>query len=282
MREENRYTIYPNICSLRTTPSEDFEYLPRSYKELSNLVLALVSYGRVYGPKATIADVTESDWKMAQRVKVLILSDNRLLRESLGRILSKRADLEVTSSSGECADPCEEAIRSGAEVLVVDSPRYLSSTKTLPKGQNNSGNSLKILLVAMEEDERLFLRAVRTGVLGFIPKEASALDVVGAVRSVARGEAICPPRLCKFLFDFVAAQTIVFPDSRARLRLGLTRREQQLIPMIGRGLTNKEIANQLNLSEQTIKNHVHRILHKVGVENRLSILGVSNSWDLQN
>jgi DNA-binding NarL/FixJ family response regulator len=216
------------------------------------------------------------------RMKVLILSDNRLLRESLGRILSKRADLEVVLSPGGSSDLREEAMRSEAEVLVVDSPRYLSSISCCPKGQNGSGNSLKILLVAMEEDERLFLRSVRAGVLGFIPKEASALDVVAAVRSVARGEAVCPPRLCKFLFDFVAAQTVVFPDSRARLRLGLTRREQQLIPMIGRGLTNKEIASQLNLSEQTIKNHVHRILHKVGVENRLSILGASNSWDLQN
>ncbi len=58
----------------------------------------------------------------------------------------------------------------------------------------------------MEEDERLFLQSIRAGVLGFVPKEGSALDVVAAVRSLARGEAVCPPRLCKFLFDFVAAQ----------------------------------------------------------------------------
>jgi DNA-binding NarL/FixJ family response regulator len=55
------------------------------------------------------------------------------------------------------------------------------------------------------------------------------------------------------------------------LNLGLTRREQELVPLIDRGLTNKEIANHLHLSEQTIKNHVHRILHKVGAENRLSV-----------
>lgn len=219
---------------------------------------------------------------MSHRFKVLILSDNRLLRESLGRILSKRADLEVALSPGESGDLCEEAVRTEAEVLVVDSRRYLSSITSSSREQSNSWNSLKILLVAMDEDERLFLRAVRAGILGFVHKEASALDVVSAVRSVARGEAVCPPRLCRFLFDFVAAQTVVFPDSRAKLRLGLTRREQQLIPMIGRGLTNKEIAFQLNLSEQTIKNHVHRILHKVGVENRLGILGASSSLDLQN
>ncbi|MFZ0213898.1 MAG: response regulator transcription factor [Candidatus Acidiferrales bacterium] len=190
--------------------------------------------------------------------------------------------MEIASSQGASAKPYEEAKGSGADVLVLDSPLYLFSNACWPKAQDNQGTSLKILLVAMEEDERLFLRAIRAGVLGFIPKDASALDVVAAVRAVARGEAVCPPRLCKFLFDFVAAQAVEFPNSCVKLRLGLTRREQQLIPMIGRGLTNKEIASHLNLSEQTVKNHVHRILHKVGVENRLSILGASNSWDLLN
>ena len=61
------------------------------------------------------------------------------------------------------------------------------------------------------------------------------------------------------------------PNSRKRVKWGLTRREQELIPLIGRGLSNKEIANFLNLSEQTIKNHIHRILRKVGVPDRLSV-----------
>jgi two-component system, NarL family, response regulator DevR len=210
---------------------------------------------------------------MNQKVKVFIVSENRLIRESLGRILSKRNDLEVSSSQGSSANAIEQAITSGAEVLILDSPDCLFLGNGGGKAHADSGFPVKILLVCMEEDERLFLRAVRAGVLGFIAKEASALDVGAAVRSVGRGEAVCPARLCKFLFDFVAAQAVELPNSCVKVRLGLTRREQQLIPMIGRGLTNKEIASQLNLSEQTIKNHVHRILHKVGVENRLGILG---------
>jgi DNA-binding NarL/FixJ family response regulator len=208
---------------------------------------------------------------MNQKVKVFIASDNRLVRESLSRILSKRNDLEVSSSQGSTANALEHAMASGAEVLILDSPDCLFSQKQCEKPEE-AGLPMKVLLVCMEEDERLFLRAIRAGVLGFIPKEASALDVVGAVRSLARGEAVCPARLCKFLFDFVAAQAVELPNSCVKVRLGLTRREQQLIPMIGQGLTNKEIAGQLNLSEQTIKNHVHRILHKVGVENRLGII----------
>jgi DNA-binding NarL/FixJ family response regulator len=210
---------------------------------------------------------------MDQRVRVFIVSENRLVRESLSRILSKRGDLEVASVQGVSVNPREQAVLCGAEVLILDSPDCLFSESECEKTQEEQRLAVKTLLVSMEEDEQLFLRAVRAGVLGFIPKEASALDVVAAVRSLARGEAVCPARLCKFLFDYVAAQGAGLTNRYGKVSLGLTRREQQLIPMIGRGLTNKEIANQLNLSEQTVKNHVHRILHKVGVENRLGILG---------
>lgn len=210
---------------------------------------------------------------MNHKVRVFIVSENRLVRESLSRVLSKRNDLEVFSSQESDVNALEHAIKAGAEVLILDTPDCLFVQRDCEKSQDDAGLPIKVLLVCMEEDERLFLRAIRAGVLGFIPKEASALDVVAAVRSLARGEAACPARLCKFLFDFVASQAVELPNGCAKVRLGLTRREQQLIPMIGRGLTNKEIASQLNLSEQTIKNHVHRILHKVGVENRLGILG---------
>lgn len=209
---------------------------------------------------------------MAQKVSVCILSDNRLFRESLGRILSKRGDLDISTSVGVSEVALAEIARSTVDVVVLDSLDFLILSAEILKTQRDSREGLKVLLVAMEEDEQLFLRGVRAGALGFVPKDASALEVVAAVRCVAGGEAVCPARFCKFLFDFVANQPVEFSKSCAKLQLGLTRREQQLVPMIGRGLTNKEIAKELNLSEQTIKNHVHRILHKVGVENRLGIV----------
>jgi DNA-binding NarL/FixJ family response regulator len=86
---------------------------------------------------------------------------------------------------------------------------------------------------------------------------------------VARDEAVCPPSLCRVLFDQVAAPQLEAPCLQARHPFGLTRREQQLVEMMGRGLTNKEIAMQLNLSDQTVKNHVHRVLQKVGAGDRL-------------
>jgi DNA-binding NarL/FixJ family response regulator len=94
------------------------------------------------------------------------------------------------------------------------------------------------------------------------------------VRSAATDEAVCPPRLCLALFECIARQWAQIPRFNGKHTFGLTRREQQLVEMIGGGLTNKEIANELNLSDQTVKNHIHRILKKLGVSDRLSAVEV--------
>ncbi|HEV2224914.1 MAG TPA: response regulator transcription factor [Candidatus Acidoferrales bacterium] len=208
---------------------------------------------------------------MDRSAKVYILSDNRLFRESLARICSKKSDIEVISTRQLGLDVLEEVFNSNADILLLDSAAFLVSAAGHFARQRVGGRCTKILLVGMEDDGMLFLQSVRCGVSGYIPKEASAMDVVAAVRSVAQGEAVCSPRLCKFLFDIVARQSAEAPRRLMTLDLGLTRREQELIPLIDKGLTNKEIASQLYLSEQTIKNHVHRILRKVGVVNRLSV-----------
>src|SRR5207248_11649832 len=114
---------------------------------------------------------------------------------------------------------------------------------------------LKVVMVGMEANRATFLRAVRDGVVGYVLKDASAVEVAAAVRSVAGDEAVCPPTLCLNLFRHLATQRSQAPNFHFKHNLGLTRREQQLVQMIGRGLTNKEIASQLNLSEQTVKNH---------------------------
>jgi two-component system, NarL family, response regulator DevR len=127
-------------------------------------------------------------------------------------------------------------------------------------------------MIGMEVDKGTFLRTIREGVVGYVLKEASALEVVAAIRSVANGEAICPPTLCMTLFKYVSSQWAQVPNVQIKRDLALTRREQQLLQMLGLGLTNKEIAAQLFLSEQTVKNHVHRILRKVGVSDRMEVV----------
>jgi DNA-binding NarL/FixJ family response regulator len=131
--------------------------------------------------------------------------------------------------------------------------------------------NVKVLMIGMDPNESTFLTAVRAGVSGYLLNDASAMEVIAAIRAVSRGEAVCPPLLCSALFRIVAKGEAFIP-SVEKMRLRLTRRQQELVPMIARGLTNKEIASHLNLSEQTIKNHIHRILRKVGANDRFEVV----------
>jgi DNA-binding NarL/FixJ family response regulator len=131
------------------------------------------------------------------------------------------------------------------------------------------------LAIGMDEIEATFLKAIRAGATGYLLREASALEVMGAIRAVSQGEAICPPRLCRALFKIAAQAEQFIPTIRVRMNLGLTRRQQELVPLIARGLTNKEIASRLNLSEQTIKNHIHRMLRKVGADGRAEVVEIA-------
>jgi DNA-binding NarL/FixJ family response regulator len=203
---------------------------------------------------------------------VFLLAQNRLLREALAKILGKKCDIAVVGSCVFSTTSLDEVTKAAPDVLVMDSfvvgaaeLSFLHEVKALLP-------DVKVILIGMDPNEQIFLQSVREGVLGYVLEDASAIEVVNTVRSVANGEAVCPPKLCAALFRYVARQKNCVPNYRVRLNLGLTNREQQLVLLIGRGLTNKEIANQLQLAEQTVRNHVHRMLRKVGASDRYAVV----------
>jgi two-component system, NarL family, response regulator DevR len=140
--------------------------------------------------------------------------------------------------------------------------------------------AIRVVMVGMEAEEAVFLRVVQAGAVGYILKDASALEVARTIRAVATGEAVCPGALSVVLFQWVARHKSAAPSWHLKTSLGLSRREQELVGLIQQGLTNKEIASRLNLSEQTVKNHVHRMLRKVGAQDRLSIVEVCRNEGL--
>jgi DNA-binding NarL/FixJ family response regulator len=213
-----------------------------------------------------MSDVVES-------VQVFILAENRLLREALTRILGKKNDIRVVGASAFSPDVVEQISSAAPDVLLSDSAAVALSDLRLVSEVRAAIPGLKVVMIGMDADREIFLRAVRDGIVGFVLKDASAMEVATAVRSVANNEAVCPPGLCLTLFESVASRNN--PASFViRHNLGLTRREQQLVQMISHGLTNKEIASQLSLSEQTVKNHIHRMLRKLGATDRLGAVEI--------
>lgn len=208
------------------------------------------------------------------RIKVLLLVGNHLLCKSLGRIIQQKPDILVIRQSAELSDIALLIAKLESDVVLLDSVGASALSRQCIGRMQDLNPSTQILMIGMDADESAFLRAVRAGASGYLLHEASAADVVAAIRAVARREAVCPPQFCRALFDVVAGVRGFTPRIR-KMGPRLTRRQQELLPMVARGLTNKEIASHLNLSEQTIKNHIHRMLRRMGANDRLEAIEIA-------
>jgi len=136
---------------------------------------------------------------------------------------------------------------------------------------------IKTLIIDMDADEATFLDAIRAGAIGFLLRDCSTADVLAAVRALARNEAYCPPQFCLQLLNYVARERFPLPSIQVKQETGLTLRQQQIVPLIAKGMTNKEIAAHLNLSEQTVKNHVHSMLQRTGAKDRLTVVDMARN-----
>ena len=205
---------------------------------------------------------------------VFLLAENRLLREALAKILEKKADVAVVGACGFSASGLEQIAEADPDVLVIDSYAGTASQLHSAVDAKQMLRNLKIVMIGMEPDERKFLQAIRQGAMGYVLQNSSTVEIVSAIRAVAAGEAFCPAELSRTLFRYVERQGQQLPNFQVRATLGLTSREQQLMMLIGRGMTNKQIASELQLAEQTVRNHVHRMLRKVGAGDRLAAVEV--------
>ncbi len=200
-------------------------------------------------------------------IRAFLLIENRLLREALVRLFRKRSDLIVVGQTSPTDESLLGVLETECNVLVGDSfvPDRLPA---ILAANNGALAGFRIILIGMEPDEEQFLSAVRSGVMGYLLQDACASDVVAAVRAVFRGEAVCPPQLCSVLFRSFAEMARELTLQNSTSRPDLTLRQQQLVALVAKGLTNKEIASQLNLSEFTVRNHIHKILKQVDASSR--------------
>lgn len=203
---------------------------------------------------------------------VYLVAGNRLLRETLTRLLKKRGDCNVCGVSPCVPDTASLIAASGADVLILDSIAGRMSDCAFISEMSNQIPKIKVVLIDMDLNPEIFLECVRAGALGYMLRDASSAEILSGVHAVARGQAVCPPQFCIHLFRAFSRQCTAIPSARIKLDLGLTRRQQELIPLISQGLTNKEIASRLNLSEQTVKNHIHGMMRRMGSKDRLQVI----------
>ena len=203
-------------------------------------------------------------------LNVYLLAENRLLRETLGRLLQKRGGISVVGVSRYTESSVAEICASRCSILLMDSVAT-TEDMILLGDLFEKVPEVKVVLFGMDQDAGVFLKSAYCGVSGYLLKDASASEIIAAVRAVAQGEAAWPPQLCMELGRHLSH------EYRMRAKLGvplgstkycLTARQLELMRLVERGLTNKEIAVNLNLSEFTVKNHIRRVMREVDADDR--------------
>ena len=222
-------------------------------------------------PVPTVNGQLEAEEKdnsaQVSKIRVFLISGNRLLRDMLANLLRRQGDFELSGKRGSRETSPEEVAKSGCDVALLDfvDPDWMS---VVGKKCRETGSAVKTVVIGMEAERAPFLQAVRSGVTGYLLKDSTAADVAAALRAAVRGEASCPPQLCMILFQTVAQIEGDRETKKAGCKIGLTLRQQKLMKLVATGLTNKEIAEELHLSEFTVKNHMSRILKQLDVVNR--------------
>jgi RNA polymerase sigma factor (sigma-70 family) len=202
-------------------------------------------------------------------VRVLLADDEELVRAGFRLILATEDDIEVIGEAGNGAEAVELARELDPDVILMDiqMPEVdgLEATRQIA-ALGREETSRVLILTTFEQDEYVY-EALRAGASGFLLKRTPAADLVSAVRVVAAGEALLAPSVTRRLIDQFAQRP---DDSRrdSRALSELTEREREVLALIAHGLSNAEIAEQLVLSEGTVKTHIKRIFMKLEIRDR--------------
>jgi NarL family two-component system response regulator LiaR len=193
-------------------------------------------------------------------ISVLIVDDHKLVRQGLRFLLTHEEDLEVVGESADGLHAVGEAARLQPDVVLLDliMPK-LDGVAALPLLLRASPRSRVVILTSDQDDDRI-INAIRAGAVSYLVKTAGVEEVVGAVRAAAAGESRLAPSVAARLIKEVRRE-------HARTD-ALSDREREVLVLIARGRSNKEIGHELRISEETVKTHVASILAKLNLSDR--------------
>ncbi|WP_405443195.1 response regulator transcription factor [Streptomyces avidinii] len=201
-------------------------------------------------------------------IRVFLLDDHEVVRRGLRDLLDAEPDIEVV---GE-ASTAEQALVRGAalrpDVAVLDVRLPDGDGITVCRELRSRMPDLACLMLTSFDDEDALLDAIMAGAAGYVLKQINGSDLVSAVRTVATGQSMLDPATTARLMHSLRDPATSKDSEDARLAT-LSERERSVLELIGEGLTNAQIAKRLYLSEKTVKNHISRLLGKLGVERRV-------------
>jgi DNA-binding NarL/FixJ family response regulator len=203
--------------------------------------------------------------------RVLIADDDDLMRAGLVELLSGEPGIEIVGEASTGRQAVGRARRLRPEVVLMDVRMPdLDGIEATGELARAVPDTKVLILTTFEQDDYVF-GALRAGASGFLLKRARPEELIAAVHTIARGDSLLSPSVTRLVIDRMAQQPL--PELAAEAKLDeLTRRERQVLELVARGLSNREIAAELFVEESTVRTHVKRIQMKLDLRDRVQIV----------
>jgi DNA-binding NarL/FixJ family response regulator len=224
--------------------------------------------------------MTELPEQQDAPIRLFLVDDQELVRAGFRMVLDAQADMTVVGEAGDGAAAVQAIPAARPDVVLMDirMPRMdgVQATRRL----TDTGPDPKVLVLTTFDLDEYAYAALRAGASGFLLKDAGPAELLAAIHAVHGGDAVVAPSTTRRMLErFVehlpegGPGSVGTAERAARARLApLTDREREVLVAVGRGLSNTEIAAELHLAEATVKTHIGRILHKLGLRDRVQMV----------
>ncbi|MGW5474192.1 response regulator [Streptomyces chartreusis] len=200
-------------------------------------------------------------------IRVFLMDDHEVVRRGVRDVLNDEPDITVVGEAGTAEQALVRVPALRPQVAVLDVRLPDGDGVTVCRELRSSLPELACLMLTSFDDEEALLDSIMAGASGYVLKQIQGSDLVSAVRTVAAGQSLLDPSATAKLMARLRAGEQPEPEPDALP--GLTDRERAILALIGEGLTNRQIGQRLYLAEKTVKNHISRLLAKLGVERRI-------------
>jgi DNA-binding NarL/FixJ family response regulator len=214
-----------------------------------------------------------------KKIRLLLIEDNRLLRDGILGILKSHKDIVIIAASGNGKNTLERIKQLKPNVVLLDLGLRSQNSLHVVEIVKKDFPEAKIIVMDLAPVQADILQYVKAGANGFILKDASLNDFLITIRTVNEGATVLPPLLIDSLFSQIVDHAVRNGKSKLNEAVKMTKREREVIALLGQGLSNKVIAQKLRISTFTVKSHIHNIMEKLALHTRLEIANYSYSGD---
>jgi DNA-binding NarL/FixJ family response regulator len=218
-----------------------------------------------------------ADPTTATTISLVLIDDNRLLREGIAALIGQQPGFRVLAAAADVDEAMAKIREAQPDVVLIDFGLVDHDSLGLTATVHSEVPRARIIvmgLLAIQEDVADYVRA---GASGFIMKDASFDDFFATIRRVAKGAQVLPPALTTSLFAQIIRNEVVKDKIKVRNDVRLTSREREVVDLLSEGLSNRQIAERLNIAIHTVKSHVHNVLEKLALHSRLEVVAFSHA-----